>query len=97
MSFNAIASLPDEIGKLRKLERLVITNNRLTGSLPTTFGDLSNLKEVDIRYNNLSSIDVIAQLPMVEQISADHNSVSVCESEFTKIRILPELKSRHKV
>jgi adenylate cyclase len=88
MSFNGIAELPDEIGKLRNLERFVITNNRLAGSLPETFGELVNLKEVDIRYNTLSSIDVIAKLPKVEQISADHNSVSVCESEFTKIRVL---------
>ena len=88
MSFNGISSLPDEIGQLTNLERFIITNNRLNGSLPLTFGDLVNLKEVDIRYNALSSIDVIARLPKVEQISADHNSVSVCESEFTKIRIL---------
>jgi adenylate cyclase len=88
MSFNGIASLPDEIGKLKNLERFVITNNRLAGSLPETFDQLVNLKEVDVRYNTLVSIDVIAQLPKVEQISADHNSVSVCESEFTKIRVL---------
>ncbi len=88
MSFNAIANLPDEIGKLKNLERFVITNNRLTGSLPDSFKELVNLKEVDIRYNTLSSIDVVARLPRVEQISADHNSVSVCETEFTKIRVL---------
>ncbi|KAL2065153.1 hypothetical protein VTL71DRAFT_4294 [Oculimacula yallundae] len=88
MSFNSIASLPDDIGRLKNLERFVITNNRLNGSLPATFGELLNMKEVDVRYNALSSIDVIAKLPKVEQISADHNSVSVCESEFTKIRVL---------
>ena len=88
LSFNAIASLPNAISKLRNLERLVITNNRLTGSLPETFVELLNLKEVDIRYNSLSSIDILARLPKVEQISADHNAVSVCESGFTKIRIL---------
>ncbi|TAQ89214.1 hypothetical protein B7494_g2438 [Chlorociboria aeruginascens] len=88
MSFNGISHLPDGIGKLKNLERFVITNNRLAGFLPDTFSDLVNLKEVDIRYNGLSNIDVIARLPKVEQISADHNSVSVCESEFTKIRVL---------
>lgn len=88
MSFNSIAVLPDEIGKLKNLERFVITNNRLNGSLPDSFGELLNMREVDVRYNTLSSIDVIAKLPKVEQISADHNSVSVCESEFTKVRIL---------
>ncbi|CAG8960584.1 hypothetical protein HYFRA_00013407 [Hymenoscyphus fraxineus] len=88
MSFNGISSLPDEIGNLKNLERFVITNNRLTGELPSTFKDLLNLREVDIRYNAISSIDVIATLPKVEQISADHNYVSVCESHFSKIRIL---------
>lgn len=88
MSFNGIASIPNEIGQLKNLERFVITNNRLAGSLPGTFSELLNLKEVDVRYNALTSIDVIATLPKVEQISADHNSVSVCESEFTKIRVL---------
>ncbi|RDW78069.1 adenylate cyclase [Coleophoma crateriformis] len=88
MSFNSISNLPNSIGQLRNLERFVITNNRLAGSLPQTFSQLVQLKEVDIRYNGLSSIDVIAQLPKVEQISADHNSVSVCETEFTSIRVL---------
>ncbi|RKF60984.1 Adenylate cyclase [Erysiphe neolycopersici] len=88
LSFNSIANLPDEICQLVNLERFVITNNRLNRSLPDTFCQLINLKEVDIRYNTLSSIDVVARLPKVDQISADHNSVSVCECEFSKIRIL---------
>ncbi|OBT88845.1 hypothetical protein VE02_03171 [Pseudogymnoascus sp. 03VT05] len=88
MSFNAVDKLPNAIGRLSNLERFVITNNRLSGSLPHTFSQLCDLKEVDVRYNALSSIDVIAALPMVEQISADHNSVSVFEGSFDKIRIL---------
>ncbi|KAI9745331.1 MAG: cysteinyl-tRNA synthetase [Claussenomyces sp. TS43310] len=88
MSFNSISTIPDDIGKLTSLERFVITNNRLSGSLPESFKSLSNLREVDIRYNALSSIDVVASLPRVEQLSADHNSVSVFEGTFEKIRVL---------
>ncbi|KFY98020.1 hypothetical protein V500_01816, partial [Pseudogymnoascus sp. VKM F-4518 (FW-2643)] len=88
MSFNAVDKLPNAIGKLTNLERFVITNNLLSGALPDTFSQLYDLKEVDVRYNALSSIDVIAALPMVEQISADHNFVSVFEGSFEKIRIL---------
>ncbi|RFU32448.1 hypothetical protein B7463_g3879, partial [Scytalidium lignicola] len=88
MSFNSISKIPDDIGKLKNLERFVITNNRLANSLPDAFGNLSKLREVDIRYNALTSINIIAQLPKVEMISADHNAVSVCESSFAKIRIL---------
>ncbi|RDL34670.1 Adenylate cyclase [Venustampulla echinocandica] len=88
MSFNSIANLPNDIGKLKNLERFVITNNRLTGHVPATFAQLVNLKEVDIRYNTITSIDIIAALPKVEQISADHNSVSECETEFNRIKVL---------
>jgi adenylate cyclase len=88
MSFNAISAIPDEIGNLKSLERFVITNNRISGSLPESFSQLFNLKEVDVRYNALSSIDVIAALPRVEQLSADHNSISVFEGTFEKIRVL---------
>ena len=88
MSFNAISAIPDAIGNLKSLERFVITNNRISGSLPESFSQLSNLKEVDVRYNALSSIDVIAALPRVEQLSADHNSISVFEGTFEKIRVL---------
>lgn len=88
LSFNSIAQLPDAIGKLKTLEKFVITNNRLEGALPETFSQLTSLKEVDIRYNGLRNVDVIAGLPNVEQIRADHNSVSVLQGRFVKIRIL---------
>ena len=88
MSFNAISELPESIGDLENLERLSITNNRLRGSLPENFGKLRKLNYVDIRYNALQSIDVIASLPSIEQIQADHNSVSVFEGTFEKIRVL---------
>lgn len=88
MSFNAISELPDHIGDLVNLERFSITNNRLRGSLPDDFAKLKKLNYVDIRYNALQSIDVIASLPSIEQIQADHNSVSVFEGTFEKIRIL---------
>lgn len=88
MSFNAISTVPDEIGNLKNLERFVITNNRIAKCLPDSFKELSNLREVDVRYNALSSIDVIAALPRVELLSADHNSVSVFEGTFERIKVL---------
>ncbi len=88
LSFNSISSLPDAIGNLVNLDRLCITNNALQKTLPDTFSQLTKLKEVDIRYNALTSIDVIADLPLVESISADHNAVSVFEGTFENIKVL---------
>ncbi|KAI9701820.1 MAG: cysteinyl-tRNA synthetase [Candelina mexicana] len=87
ISFNTISGLP-KIGQLTTLERLWATNNRLTGAFPDSFRNLVNLKEVDIRFNGISSIDVIAVLPKLEQLMVGHNSVSVFEGAFAKIRTL---------
>ncbi|OTB05955.1 hypothetical protein M426DRAFT_121713 [Hypoxylon sp. CI-4A] len=88
VSFNSIASLPDEIGRLRSLEKFVMTNNRLAQSLPSTLKDLINLRELDIKFNTLTSIDVISELPKLEILSADHNMISQFVGSFERVRSL---------
>ncbi|KAK4236281.1 hypothetical protein C8A03DRAFT_35815 [Achaetomium macrosporum] len=88
LSFNLISDLPDSIGKLRNLEKFVITNNRLTGPFPDSFRNLSSLRELDIKYNAIANIDVIAQLPKLEILTADHNSVSQFVGTFERLRSL---------
>lgn len=88
ISFNAITTLPDEIGQLSALERLIATNNKLSGSFPPAFANLTSLKELDVRYNPLTNIDVVADLPRVELVLIGHNSVSGLEKSFQKIRAL---------
>ncbi|KAI0385929.1 adenylate cyclase [Hypomontagnella monticulosa] len=88
VSFNSIACLPDAIGKLRSLEKFVMTNNRLAGSLPRTLSDLVSLRELDIKYNTLTSIDVLCELPKLEILSADHNMISQFVGSFERVRHL---------
>ncbi|KAK6842693.1 adenylate cyclase [Apiospora arundinis] len=88
VSFNSIATLPEEIGKLRNLEKFVMTNNRLANTLPSTFSRLTNLRELDLKYNTLTSIDVISELPKLEILSADHNMISQFIGTFERVRSL---------
>ncbi|KAM0563943.1 hypothetical protein ACHAPJ_000151 [Fusarium lateritium] len=88
LSFNAIATIPHEIGTLRNLEKLLITNNRLTHAVPSSFGQLVSLRELDIKYNGISSIDIISELPKLEILSADHNCVSAFVGQFESLRQL---------
>ncbi|RWA06496.1 hypothetical protein EKO27_g8608 [Xylaria grammica] len=88
VSFNAVASLPEEIGNLRSLEKFVMTNNRLAGSLPSTFSRLSNLRELDLKFNALTSIEVISELPKLEVLTADHNMISQFVGSFERVRSL---------
>ncbi|KAI8635378.1 protein phosphatase 2C [Xylariaceae sp. FL1651] len=88
ISFNSIGCLPEEIGSLRSLEKFVMTNNRLTGSLPSTFSQLTNLRELDLKFNALTAIDVISELPKLEVLSADHNMISQFVGSFERVRSL---------
>ncbi|KAI0021504.1 protein phosphatase 2C [Xylariomycetidae sp. FL0641] len=88
VSFNSIASLPDDIGKFKSLEKFVMTNNRLAGSLPSDFRRLTNLRELDIKYNALTAIDIISELPKLEILSADHNMISQFVGNFERVRSL---------
>jgi len=87
ISFNNIASIPN-IGKLRTLERLWMTNNMLSGPLDKTFKDLVNLREIDARFNAINNIDNLSLLPRLEQLFAGHNAISRFRGSFPKLRSL---------
>lgn len=88
VSFNLIMNFPDNIGDLKSLERLVITNNRLSGALPESFKNLQSLRELDVKYNAISAIDMISQLPKLEIMTADHNAISQFIGSFERLRTL---------
>lgn len=88
LSFNAIGKLPEEIGNLKNLEKLLVTNNRLSHSVPDSFMDLISLRELDIKYNGITSIDIISELPKLEILYADHNGISAFTGKFERLRQL---------
>lgn len=73
LSFNHISALPNNIGKLQNLDKLLMTNNDLTMRLPESFQELSSLRELDVRYNKLQNIDVLARLPKLENLYCSRN------------------------
>ncbi|WEW58054.1 adenylate cyclase [Emydomyces testavorans] len=87
ISFNQITELPN-IGRLKTLERLWVTNNTLSGPLGGTFKSLVNLKEIDARFNNITGIENLTPLPRLETLLMGHNSVSTFYGTFVKLRTL---------
>lgn len=88
ISFNSIKAFPLEIGQLSTLERLIATNNSLAGSLPQTFNLLGSLKELDLRFNALQNVDVVAELPRLELLVVSHNAIQGFQHSFSKLRAL---------
>lgn len=87
LSFNHITTLPDSIGQLNKLERLSMSNNDLVKRLPESFSDLVSLKELDIRYNKLQNIDILAKLPKLDTLYCSKNSVYSFEDSFARLKL----------
>jgi adenylate cyclase len=87
VSFNSISDLGD-IGNFTNLERLWATNNRLGGPLHASFGKLTNLKEIDARFNGINNMDVVSQLPKLEMLMLGHNSISAFEGSFSRLKVL---------
>ncbi|KKY25355.1 putative adenylate cyclase [Phaeomoniella chlamydospora] len=87
ISFNRISTLP-RIGDVTSLERIVMTNNQLSGPFEETWTKLVNLKEIDARFNNISNIENVACLPKLEQLLVGHNQISTFVGSFPKLRIL---------
>lgn len=88
LSFNLIGSFPEQIGRLTALEKFVVTNNRISGNLPDSFGRLRSLRELDVRYNALTNLEIVSQLPKLEMLAADHNAISGFVGSFERIRSL---------
>ncbi|KAF7721491.1 cysteinyl-tRNA synthetase [Apophysomyces ossiformis] len=86
ISFNKIVTFPDEIGNLVNLVGLFAIANKLTGSLPPSFAKLQKLRELDIRQNLITELNVIAQLPKLEIVFVDYNAISVVSFDFRNIR-----------
>ncbi|KAG2101796.1 hypothetical protein BD769DRAFT_1697162 [Suillus cothurnatus] len=73
MSFNMTTELPEEIGRLTSLERLILIGKVV--KLPEECRSLVKLQLLNCRRNNISDISMAYALPTLQILYADHNSV----------------------
>jgi Leucine-rich repeat (LRR) protein len=74
ISFNMISELPDEIGQLKLLDRLIIVGNQVQ-KFPDECRGLVSLRDLDCRRNNIVDLSVVCMLPKLEILRADHNTI----------------------
>ncbi|EIE82758.1 hypothetical protein RO3G_07463 [Rhizopus delemar RA 99-880] len=93
ISFNKIQSFPDEIGQLTNLIGLFAIANRITGGLPPTLMNLTKLRELDIRQNLITDLDVVPHLSKLEILLVDYNSTSIINFEIKNLKQLKMYKN----
>lgn len=80
-SFNLITTIPD-LSKWTNIQKIWATNNKLSGSFPDSTKNLGQLREIDIRHNSITNIDVFCQLPLLDFLSCGYNHVSSFTGSF---------------
>ncbi|CAL5346388.1 unnamed protein product [Camellia sinensis] len=74
-----VGSIPEEFGKLPKMETLYLQNNNLMGSIPSTIFNISTLQEVALLQNQLSGklpSSTGVSLPNLKKLFLGENELS---------------------
>ncbi|CAI0407698.1 unnamed protein product [Linum tenue] len=69
--------LTDDIGKLKRLNRLVLSNNSINGPLPASFGGMASLENLRMEGNNINGTLPASFGQLAELINADISQNSI--------------------
>ena len=87
LSNNSIQSLPSEMGKMTKVVVFKIDHNRLDGSLIGEIRQMSQLKILDVSYNNMTGMPAeIGQLSKLETLNYSHNNITGLPNELGNLK-----------
>ena len=93
VSNNYIKLLPDSIGDIGQLERL-IANDNLLRSLPTNIASLSNLRVLELQDNAIESFpNAIWNLKRLEELKLAGNKIEMVDQAARVALDLPELRA----
>jgi len=89
---NKIESLPDELGNVKKLERIHLNNNALT-ALPDDIALLSNLKVLSAAHNQIGYLPSnLGQSHNLLSLDLSHNEITEIPEEIGNCPDLSEIK-----
>ncbi len=95
LSNKGLTTLSTDMEKYSKIEEFDISNNMLTGSLPSEIGKLSNLKILNASNNKFTGIPAeLRQLTKLESIDFSKNQITGLPMELGQLSKLKTLDLR---
>ena len=88
LSYNDLAYIPNSIANLKNLQKLNLCTNKLSKALPDCFKYLQSLKRLDVRYNEITNVDVLGQLSSLEVLYASKNYISGFNDQMVNLKLL---------
>lgn len=95
-SQGARGDIPDDIEKLTCLEALSLHYNFLSDSLPSTLGNLRNLKVLHLEFNQImGELPHLDHMDSLEELYLNHNRIEGSIDELTKLKKLKKCQIYH--
>ncbi|KAG0315021.1 PH domain leucine-rich repeat-containing protein phosphatase 2, partial [Dissophora globulifera] len=85
MSFNELTEIPEEIGQSMRMRKLLLYGNRIGPYLPKAMSNLLRLQKLDIRQNGILNLEVVNELPALEELLVDYNTNIVFNNSFKSL------------
>jgi Leucine-rich repeat (LRR) protein len=86
LSNNAIQTLPSQMGKMTKITVFKIDHNQLKGSLIGEIRQMSQLKTLDVSYNDMTGMPAeLGQLRSLETLNYSYNKITGLPNELAQL------------
>lgn len=87
LSNNAIQTLPSQMGKMTKVTVFKIDHNQLKGSLIGEIRQMSQLKTLDVSYNDMTGMPAeLGQLHSLETLNYSYNKITGLPNELAQLK-----------
>jgi Leucine-rich repeat (LRR) protein len=87
LSYNAVQTLPSQMGMMTKLAELKIDHNQLKGSLIGEVRQMTQLQTLDLSCNNMTGMPAeIGQLHMLQTLNYSHNQITGLPNELANLK-----------